>query len=165
MAEILLSFRTRGTLKGIGEGEGSQDDISRRNSGGQSVGRILWRIKAHRGSLAQQIRVPRAGRFPLGSAQSRAAARAMLEARQESEEGFRVQCYSIVDGKPVNLDGLADSIRAARMKDQTGILPLSLPASEDGQDSSGGRRANCLTERIRMARERATRAQDPVSMP
>lgn len=30
------------------------------------------------------------------------------------KRGFRVQCYSIVDGKPVNLDGLAEQIREER---------------------------------------------------
>ena len=55
---------------------------------------------------------PRPGCFPLVSAQSRAAARAMLEVRQESEGGLRFQVVSVVDGKPVHLDGLAE--RAAR---------------------------------------------------
>jgi hypothetical protein len=48
----------------------------------------------------------RPGRFPLGSPQSRAAARALLLAREAGEEEFRVECFSIVDGSRVNFDGL-----------------------------------------------------------
>jgi hypothetical protein len=48
----------------------------------------------------------------LGSAQSWVAARTLLVAR-ESEE-LRFQTVSVLDGKPVKLDGLADAIRAAR---------------------------------------------------
>jgi hypothetical protein len=104
----------------------------------------------------------RPGCFPLGSAQSRAAARAMLEARK-ANEGLSFRVVSIVDGKPVNFDGLADAIRAARMNTQAGESPASLPAIEGGQDGSGGRRTDCLSERVRKARERVTRAQGPVT--
>lgn len=52
------------------------------------------------------------GGFPLRSPQSRAAARTLMEARKASEEdGLNFQVVSVVDGKPVNLDGLAERIR------------------------------------------------------
>jgi hypothetical protein len=114
--------------------------------------------KGAEGPLGATNSGPRPGSFPLGSAQSRAAARAMLVAR-DSEEQFRVQCYSIVDGQPINFDGLAEAIRAARMKDQAREFPVSLPAIEGGQDYSGGGQADCLAKRIRGARERVARAQ------
>jgi hypothetical protein len=59
----------------------------------------------------------------------------------------------------VNLDGLSDQIRAARMKNQAGRLPALLPAIADGQDCNGERRADCLIERIRMGQERLKTAR------
>lgn len=100
----------------------------------------------------------RPGGFPLGSALSRAAARSLLTARMESVEELHFQTVSILDGKPIYLDGLADRLRAARMRDQDGGSPSVLPATEDGQDGSGERRTDCLSDRINRARERlATR--------
>ena len=59
----------------------------------------------------------RLGDLPLGSPQSRAAARSLLDARKASEEDeLRFQVVSILDGKPVNLDGLAERIREARAR-------------------------------------------------
>lgn len=52
--------------------------------------------------------------LPLGSTQSRAAARAMLEARRANEGGVQFVSVSIVDGTVVNFGGLVESIRAAR---------------------------------------------------
>jgi hypothetical protein len=50
----------------------------------------------------------RLAEYPLGTRQSRAAARALLEARKLSEDdGLRFQVVSIVDGSPVNFDELA----------------------------------------------------------
>jgi hypothetical protein len=105
----------------------------------------------------------RPGCFPLGSAQSRAAARAMLEARKADAGMLNFQVVSILDGKPVNFDGLAGAIRAARMKTQGGESPASLPAIEGGQDTGREGRTDCLSERVRKARERVTRAQGPVT--
>jgi hypothetical protein len=51
-----------------------------------------------------------------------------------------------MDGKPVDLPGLADAIRAARTKHQPGESTDSLQASEGEQAS------DCPAERIRMAR-------------
>ena len=63
--------------------------------------------------LGATVQGPRPGGcLPLGSAHSRAAARAALVARRVSE--MRFQCCSIIDGKPLNFDGLAERIRAAR---------------------------------------------------
>jgi hypothetical protein len=64
------------------------------------------------------------GSFPLGSTQSRAAARALFAARKEREKdkGIGVLTGSFVDGKRVNLSGLAETIRAARLKCQNGEL-------------------------------------------
>jgi hypothetical protein len=64
--------------------------------------------KGSQGRLGATDSGSRPGCFPLGSMQSRAAARSLMVARKANEEEFRVQCYSVVDGRPVNLDGLAD---------------------------------------------------------
>jgi hypothetical protein len=57
------------------------------------------------------------GCFPLRSPHSRAAARSLIAARNAGEEdGLRFQVVSIVDGKPVNLDGLAEQMREARVR-------------------------------------------------
>lgn len=102
---------------------------------------------------------PRPGCFALGSAQSRAAARALLVARESGKA--RYQAVSTLNGKPVYLDGLADSLRAARLKLHAEEGTASFPAAGSGQDSRGGRWADCLEERIRRARERVARAQAP----
>jgi hypothetical protein len=104
------------------------------------------------------------GNYALGSQLSRPAARSLLIARKASEEDqLRFQTVSIVDGSRVNLDGLAERIRAARMKDQGEGLPASLP-SERGKEHDAGRRADCLSERITKARERVKRMQDPATL-
>ena len=105
----------------------------------------------------------RPGCFALGSAQSRAAARALLVARNASDEGNGVQVVYRADGAVAEIRGRAERIRAARMKNQDGKLPASLPAIESGQDWSEGGRTDCLSERVRKARERVTRAQSPVT--
>lgn len=56
----------------------------------------------------------RPGEYPLGSAQSRAAARAMLEGRKADE--LRFEAVSILDGSRLHCDGLAEAIHAARMR-------------------------------------------------
>ena len=101
--------------------------------------------------------------YPLGSRESRAAARAMLVARNADELRFEVR--SIVDGSRVNLDGLADTIRAARMRDRNGNIPAPIPANEASQQTNRGGSADCLLERIRKARERVKRMQGPEAMP
>lgn len=104
----------------------------------------------------------RPGRFPLGSPQSRAAARSLLAARRVSEEehGFRFVTKSILDGKPLRLEGLAERIRAARLKCQNGELPESPEVDNSGSDQSEGTWEDCLRERIRMARERVAEMSD-----
>ena len=68
--------------------------------------------KGPQGFLPATDSGPRPGAFPLGSAQSRAAARSLLSARKASEEDeIRFQTVSILDGKPVNFNGLAEMIR------------------------------------------------------
>jgi hypothetical protein len=112
-----------------------------------------------------QVLPMRPGAFPLGSPQSRAAARSLLAERKASkEEQLRFQAVSMLDGSPLNLDGWAETIRAARMRNRAGELPAALPQSEDGQESNGERRADCLSERIRKARERVGWAQGPETM-
>ena len=86
-------------------------------------------------------------------------------ARKASENELRLQVVSIVDGKRVNLGGLADQIRAARTEDQAGGFAASVPAIEGGRDFSGGRRVECLAERIREAKERLARGRARVTMP
>src|SRR5271155_2447677 len=69
----------------------------------------------------------RPGAFPLGSAQSRAAARSLVAARKASEENeLRFQVVSVVDGARVNLDGLAEKLRAARMNAHGEESPVSV---------------------------------------
>jgi hypothetical protein len=111
------------------------------------------------GTLAATDSSPRPGAFALGSAESRAAARAILEARKASEDELRFEVRSIVDGERINLDGLAETIRAARIRIDAGGEQAALPTIEDGQDFSRGRQADCLAERIRRARERVERMQ------
>lgn len=66
----------------------------------------------------------KAGDYALGSPQSRAAARAMLEARRSDK--LRFQAVSILDGSMVNLDGLAEAIRGARMRNQAGFTDKAI---------------------------------------
>ena len=91
----------------------------------------------------------RPGDYVLGSQQSRVAARSLLVARKADD-----------DESSGNLDGLAERIRAERLRCQTGNMSASLPI-EGGQRSNGGRSADCLSERIRKARERVRRALGP----
>ena len=115
-------------------------------------------IKGDQWQLGATESSPRPGAFPVGSTQSRAAARAMLERWKANEElGFRV--VSIADRKRVNLDGLAEQLSAAIKNHESGASSDSLPAIESGQDRRGERRADCLSERIRTARERVERTQ------
>jgi hypothetical protein len=61
-------------------------------------------------------------------------ARAMPVARNASEQRESgVQVVYRADGSVAEIRGLADVIRAARMKDQAGEYPTSLPAIEGGQ--------------------------------
>jgi hypothetical protein len=72
----------------------------------------------------------RPGDYALGSPQSRAAARALLVARKASEEDeLYFEAVSILDGSRL-IDGSAETIREARMKNRAGVLPASLPATE-----------------------------------
>jgi len=90
------------------------------------------------------------GAFPLGSPQSRAAARAVLVAREADK--LRFQVVSAVDGSRVNLDGLAEAVRAARMRAGGEESTAPFPASESGRDS--------LHERIMEARARVERMRE-----
>jgi hypothetical protein len=113
-----------------------------------------------------QVLPMRPGNFALGSPQSRAAARAMLVARKASKEDeLSFEAVSILDGSRLNCAGLADRMRAARMRDDVGGLPASLPTSDSEHENNAGRRADCLLERMRRAEERLRRAQDPETMP
>jgi hypothetical protein len=67
--------------------------------------------KGNHKSLSATVPGPRPGDYPLGSLQSRAAARAMLEARKRREGPWVV---SIEDLARENLDGLAERIVAER---------------------------------------------------
>lgn len=121
--------------------------------------------KGAQGRLGATVQGPRPGGFPVGSAQSRAAARALLVARKADEEkqSFRVVTRSIVDGSRVSFDGLAECIRAGRLKLQGKEGTASSPAVESGQDSGGERRADCLSERIKRARNRPGLSEAPDS--
>ena len=98
----------------------------------------------------------RPGNYPLGSAQSRAAARSLLAARNASQgKELRFEVRSIVDGARINFDGLAEQLRVARRKGHAGELSPSLPACEGAQQPDQRTLADSLSERIRKARERA----------
>jgi hypothetical protein len=58
------------------------------------------------------------GNHPLGSAQSRAAARSLVAAREDAEEegGVRFQCVSILDGKPIDWDAPPEPTKATKKK-------------------------------------------------
>jgi hypothetical protein len=83
----------------------------------------------------------------------------MIAVRKTDEEQLRFQCVSVVDGRPVHLDGLAERLKAARMRNESGEITETLPAIADGHNRSGGRWEECLRERIRKARERVARVQ------
>jgi hypothetical protein len=106
------------------------------------------RSQAELGATSSGLRL---ADYPVGSAQSRAAARRLADARTRSES----------DGK---LGWLADRIRAARMKARTGEMCDSLSAIDGWHGSNGERRPDCLLERIRKARERVGRTFSPETM-
>jgi hypothetical protein len=86
-----------------------------------------------------------------------------LIARKASEEDqLRFQTVSIVDGSRVDFDGLAEVIRVARMRNQAGEMPDARAAIDGTQESNRGRRTECLSGRIKMARQRAL---GPETMP
>jgi len=68
-----------------------------------------------------------------------------------------------LDRSVISFDGLAQQIAAAR-KDQAGGSATSLPAIEGGQDCGREGQADCLAERIKLARERLARMQGQESM-
>lgn len=90
----------------------------------------------------------------------------MLVTRKTTKEDeLRFQVVSIVDGSRVNLDGLAETIRAARMRVLAGESPPQIAEIEGGMESNRGRGADCLSERMRRAKERVRRAQGLETMP
>jgi hypothetical protein len=112
---------------------------------------------------AVQVLSMKPGNYALGSQLSRAAARSLLIARKASEEDqLRFQTVSIVDGSRVDFDGLAEVIRVARMRNQAGEMPDARAAIDGTQESNRGRRTECLSGRIKMARQRAL---GPETMP
>jgi hypothetical protein len=78
---------------------------------------------------------------------------------RESEE-VRFQAVSILNGKPVNLSGLAERIGAVQMKREAGELTVSVPETKGGPNHIGKGGLTCLAERIRLARERVAKARD-----
>ncbi len=102
-----------------------------------------------------QVLYMRPGGYALGSAKSRGAARSLLEARKRDEP---------IGGK-VSLEGLAEAIRAARMKAGYGEGVAPFLANGDGGTIDGVRRADCLAERMRQGRKRVARMQGRETMP
>lgn len=97
----------------------------------------------------------RPGSFALGSAQSRAAARAILIAKLEGERdkpGVQFVCRA--DGSVAEIRGLAEAIRAARMNTQAGVLTTPHLAVDGCENSREGSWEKCLQERIQKARAR-----------
>jgi hypothetical protein len=100
----------------------------------------------------------RPGPFTLGSALSRAAARAMLAARMSSEDNEQgVEVVRGAKGSVVEIRGLGEAIRAARDRAEGKLAAAR--TIEGSQDYSRGGQADCLAERIRRARERVERMQ------
>ena len=99
--------------------------------------------KGTRGRLGATDSGPRLGGFPLGSAQSRAAARAILNARveREAEEDW--------DKEP-DLTGLAESLEAVRQRRDRGETftpnrsPIYIPPGKE--NTTRGRIAVRITE-------------------
>jgi hypothetical protein len=120
----------------------------------------LLTSKGQQGRLVATDAGVRPGGFPLGSAQSRAAARAMLAARKASEEGphFQVVTRSIVDGSRLNLDGLAERLGAALKRNEAGQLTDAPPERAGGRKSEGTWEER-LEERMRRGRERVAAAE------
>jgi hypothetical protein len=71
--------------------------------------------------------------FKLGSAQSRAAARAMLTGAECGE--LRFQVVSVVDGSRVNLDGLAEVIHAGRMRAAAALSGVDVARRQAGEEA------------------------------
>jgi hypothetical protein len=91
------------------------------------------------------------GGFPLGSVQSRAAARSLIAARRQREqESLRFQAVSLLDGKPLYLDGLAERMRHAWLRREAGEPPAAFPETQTATQSGD---SDPLT--IRMDRARA----------
>jgi hypothetical protein len=83
----------------------------------------------------------------------------MLVARNASEEAQRFQVVYRADGSVGEIRGLAERIRAARLRLDAEEGIGSSPAAESGQYFSGGGRADCFAERVRRAEERWARAE------
>lgn len=79
----------------------------------------------------------------------------MLSARREDEQGIEV-IYG-AKGSVVEIQGLGDAIRVARLRSQGEGVPALVRTSADEQGCGKG--VDCLAERIRKARERVARAQ------
>ena len=94
------------------------------------------------------------GDYALGSPQSRAAARSLLETRKTDE--LRFQAVSILDGSRLNLDGLAEAIRAGRIRAHAGESPLPFQPIERKRNGD----AVGLHERIMQARARVERMRE-----
>jgi hypothetical protein len=82
----------------------------------------------------------------------------LLAAREANEEQLRVQCVSVVDGRPVYLDGLAERLNAARKRIEAGELADAPLESGDERESEGTWEER-LEERMRQGRERVAQAQ------
>jgi hypothetical protein len=83
----------------------------------------------------------------------------MLAARKASEDGQRFRVVYREDGSVVEIRGLAEQLKAARMRNEAGEISAPPPVIMGGQNRSGGRWEECLEERMRRGRERVARAQ------
>jgi hypothetical protein len=88
------------------------------------------------------------GNYELGSAQSRAGARALLVAREMSARN-----------SADSTKGLTEVIHAARMRARGEVAGVEVKQLDDR-----ARRPDCLAERIRQARERVIRAHGPETL-
>jgi hypothetical protein len=89
----------------------------------------------------------------------------MLAARKASEDGQRFRVVYREDGSVVEIRGLAEQLKAARMRNEAGEISAPPPVIMGGQNRSGGRWEECLEERMRRGRERVARAQAQDSTP
>ena len=101
--------------------------------------------KGQQGPLGATDSGPRPGAFPVGSVQSRAAARSMLMARRSSEEDE--QSFEVVygaKGSVVEIRGLADAISATRLQDRAEGERAAARPIEGGRDDDCGGGTDCF---------------------
>jgi hypothetical protein len=112
--------------------------------------------KRAEGRLSATDSSVRPGRFPLGSPQSRAAARSLVNARKESEAEEEWD-------KELDLTGLAECIAAARQRGEHEAAPRTDWSPIHVPPGKGDTVRGLLAARINAARARMTRFEAEVN--